>query len=609
MAAEHLSSVLITYHPVDVLSPFAAVRLTSIAGLTYASPVFVSAVITAGLGIIAWRYPRRPGRRPFILLMASVTIWSGAYGFGLVIASPTWRVFFEQFQWIGIAFVPVWWAVFAFDYAGLDQLVTRRTVTALSVIPLVTIAMVFSNPAHRLFWRTNRLVVAHDVVVMAQEFGPWYFVNLVFAYSLFGVGAIILLRLAFTYDSLYMDQSVALTVGAVVPFIGNVVSNLGLAPLPGLDLTPFTFAVTGLGFGLAMYRFELFGLLPMTRQIGRDMAMANLKDGVVIVDAEGHVVDANRAAWGALGRDREAIIGEPFGRLFGDPQLSTPQDLPDDVGFGTDRLFELSVSAIHDGHDRLIGHAIVLRDVTEQRLREQRLKVQNRVLRHNLRNEVNVIQGNVELIAEEASASVGESIDRINSAVESLIGLSHRASDVETVTERDFDPKSVDVTELVTRIAEETKRDFPDTRIEVDIPAGLSVRTHIPVLEVVLEQLFRNAAEHVTDAAPEIRIGATTRSGLIELAVSDNGPGIPDIEVGVLDAEAETPLYHGSGMGLWVVKWGARRLGGEVTFETEAEGAVAKLTIPDLNPNDRTVGIDQVHRPSTASTGVDLVDD
>lgn len=97
---------------------FAGVLLATLTGLPYVAPVFASALITGLLAIVAWRYPRRPGRRSFILLMGSVTIWSASYGLGLLTPARGPRVFLEQVQWIGIAFVPVWWLTFALEYSG-----------------------------------------------------------------------------------------------------------------------------------------------------------------------------------------------------------------------------------------------------------------------------------------------------------------------------------------------------------------------------------------------------------------------------------------------------------------------------------------------------------
>ena len=562
---------------------FAGVLLATLTGLPYVAPVFASALITGLLAIVAWRYPRRPGRRSFILLMSSVTIWSASYGLGLLTPARGPRVFLEQVQWIGIAFVPVWWLTFALEYAGFDRLVTTRTVAGMSVVPTITILMAFTNPLHRLFWASERLVIANDVAVMVQAFGPWYLLNLVYGYTLIVIGTLIMLRLAFSYDALYMDQSIALTIAALVPFVGNVLSNLGIAPLPGLDLTPFTFAITGIGIALAMFRYELFGLLPMTRQIGRDMAIADLEDGVIIVDAEGHIVDANETAWNLMAVSHDSILGEPFGEVFDVPDATDPTKIPPILHFDSEAIYDVSTSEIHDNHDRLIGHAIILREVTEERLREQRLEVQNRVLRHNLRNEVIVIQGNVELVAQETSSSAETPLERIRSSVESLVSLSNRASEIDSIIEYEFEPMRIDLTAIVGQTVDQMRVDYPECQVEAEVPTDLTIVSYQYVIEVVIEQLLRNAAEHGDPDDPKVWIEVEVADETVRLCVRDNGPGIPEYETSVLTAEGETPLNHGSGMGLWIVKWGTQRLGAELAFEDRGTGTAVEITIPDLS--------------------------
>jgi signal transduction histidine kinase len=61
------------------------------------------------------------------------------------------------------------------------------------------------------------------------------------------------------------------------------------------------------------------------------------------------------------------------------------------------------------------------------------------------------------------------------------------------------------------------------------------------------------------------------------LRVSDRGPTIPAEEVAVLDAGHETPLAHGSGIGLWLVKWVADHSGATLTFERAEEGTTVEL--------------------------------
>jgi len=108
----------------------------------------------------------------------------------------------------------------------------------------------------------------------------------------------------------------------------------------------------------------------------------------------------------------------------------------------------------------------------------------------------------------------------------------------------------------------------------------------IPVPETrsraIVENLIENAAEHNEAAEPRVEVTVETVAGGTEslLTVSDNGTGIPPDERTVLEKEAETPLEHGSGLGLWVVAWAVRSLGGEISFETSSDGTEVRVRLP-----------------------------
>jgi signal transduction histidine kinase len=79
--------------------------------------------------------------------------------------------------------------------------------------------------------------------------------------------------------------------------------------------------------------------------------------------------------------------------------------------------------------------------------------------------------------------------------------------------------------------------------------------------------------------------GAATggRVEAVEIAVTDDGPGIPDGQVAVLEAGAETQHVHGDGIGLWLVHWATSTLRGSVTFEATGDGSRVRLQLPALD--------------------------
>ena len=71
------------------------------------------------------------------------------------------------------------------------------------------------------------------------------------------------------------------------------------------------------------------------------------------------------------------------------------------------------------------------------------------------------------------------------------------------------------------------------------------------------------------------------RDARFVLTVADDGPGIPEHEVEAVESGRETALEHGSGLGLWVVAWGAAAVGADVTYAERApRGTRVTVSIP-----------------------------
>jgi PAS domain-containing protein len=342
----------------------------------------VSAAVTAALAGFAWRRRQEPGALPFVLLMVAVTVWTGCYATGLVTLNPRWRPLWESVQWFGTATVPVWFLLFALEYTGNDDLITRRSVAGLLAVPAATLALVWTNPWHHLMWEANRLVVVDGVALMLAAFGPWFWVSVAYSYGLILLAAGLIVRLVFRSDYLFAGQSALLLVGTAAPVAGNVVAVfVSTEPLPGLDPTPYAFVVTGLAFGYALFRRRLFELVPATRQLGRNAAISQLENGVVIVDTARQVVYLNPAAADVFDCDPEDPLGEPVDRLVDRETVSFDSDDALARLDRGDRSYELRTSPITDRRDRPIGHTLVVTDVTARERRERRLARQRDELR------------------------------------------------------------------------------------------------------------------------------------------------------------------------------------------------------------------------------------
>lgn len=210
----------------------------------------------------------------------------------------------------------------------------------------------------------------------------------------------------------------------------------------------------------------------------------------------------------------------------------------------------------------------------------RQLTVLNRVFRHDLRNAANVIHGHAELLAEGAGDDTAESAATIREQAADLAEMSRQIRDIECVLQSEQNGRSVvDLVDLVEAELDRVERDYPAVR--TDGPARDSCRvTAHSLVESAVRNVIDNAAGHNDAESPEIDVEIVDAGDdAVEVRIADNGPGIPDAEVAVLERGYETPLDHTSGLGLWLVSWIVRESDGEVSFrERDPRGSVVCLT-------------------------------
>lgn len=335
----------------------------------------LAAIVTGGLAGYAWHHRLVPGARPLSAALVSVTAWTTTEIFALSQTGAS-HLFWERVQWAPIAVAPIFFFFFIVRFTGYEWVLTRRAVPLYFVIPICSVLLIWTNPAHGIMWTDPVQTHTGGIVTLSQDFGIGFWVYFVYAYSLLIIGFVLLLRLVTVSEYLYLDQTVLIVLGILAPLAGNALSVFGITPLRGMDLTPYGFTITGIAFGNALFRYRLFDLLPATRQLGRQAALVDLKDGVVIVDTDRTVLYLNPAASDILDCDADEILGEHVGQLIDTDELdiSTSNRLAELIL--NSRTYEVETAPIRDRRGEQVGNTILLYDVTERIRREEELRVQ-----------------------------------------------------------------------------------------------------------------------------------------------------------------------------------------------------------------------------------------
>lgn len=341
-----------------------------------------------------------------------------------------------------------------------------------------------------------------------------------------------------------------------------------------------------------------------------DTLFGAIKDGVYKLDSEGRITWINEQAVEEfdLGYSRNDLLGKHVSTIMPLEDVQTCnaiiQELLEDeqresarceidleTKHGTTIPVELHLTVREQDGD-LRGSVGVVRDITDRRQRQERLMVLTRLLRHNLRQKMNVIGGRLELVEDEVSGDERDHVEAIHDALRELTELSEKTLEVHwAMADSGRFQKEIDAVESVRRVTERLQDSYPTADISVEAPESAVVEAD-RTLDIVVENLLENALEHADRPSPKIEIGVSTggeRNARVTVTIADDGPGIPDGELEPLTEGRETSLRHGSGLGLWLVKWVVERFGGDLTFEDRTpRGTLVRVRLKQATDHDVT---------------------
>lgn len=312
-----------------------------------------------------------------------------------------------------------------------------------------------------------------------------------------------------------------------------------------------------------------------------------LRDGVPIVRG------VNDAFEETFGHDGSAAVGTPLCDLVASDARTTdgrPEEHAIRDGYGTAEVERetdegcrtfLFRGFTYRRNDTERGFGIYT-DITDRIGQERRLRVLHRVLRHNLRNEMTAILGYADLLAEKSPTPEFRALaERIYEEATDVSKLGEQVRRIEQALDVDRRRVALDPEPLVSSIAERFRNRHPEATIRISTEATDEIEIVADeLLETAIENLLENAIEHHSgEPTVEIRLSPAD-DGWFDIAVRDDGPGIPERERAVVGGDREiTQLDHSLGLGLWVSRWVVRGVGGRLLFGAPETGAEVILRL------------------------------
>ena len=263
---------------------------------------FITAVLTVCL---VWPRKKMVGGGLILGYSLGVAEWTLAGIFEAVVIDPQVKVLLAKIEYIGFVLAVPFAFLFVTRYLSTQKLNLAGSVSVF-IIPVITLAMAWTNDAHHLLWSSFE-PGNQALNILIYNHGPWFYVNAAYIYLLVLLSVGQLVWAYFSNQHIFRGQLLALLGAFVFPLISCTTYILGIVPVPGMDTTALGFALGGLTIAFAIFRLRFMDLLPIARQ----KVFESMPDGVIVLDKQNRIVDINPAAQHFMLIDPRDAIGQP----------------------------------------------------------------------------------------------------------------------------------------------------------------------------------------------------------------------------------------------------------------------------------------------------------
>ncbi len=341
-------------------------------------PYILSAAVSLWVAISAWKRRSVLGASSLASIALLEILWIIGYIFQQIAVGLNAKLFWNNFQFIGAVFAPVAYLSLAIQY-NQRSVPTSRTFWKI-ILPLASglLLFIWTDGWHHLF-RINPQIVSTDVFsILVFQDGPLFPLYTLVAYSVMVISTILFLINFISAPRLYQFQIGVVLVGILFPWVNTILTSLNIVNVTLHDTTPITFGLSNLIIGWALFRYRLFEIIP----IARDILVEQMQDGFIVLEKNLLVVDINPAAQQMLNLSANSILGQNLLDFFPEMDGFFKHHTQSGISYteiqisktSTVQHIEIQSSNLLDVNHVPKGYLLILRDITLQKIEEVELR-------------------------------------------------------------------------------------------------------------------------------------------------------------------------------------------------------------------------------------------
>ena len=598
------------------------------------SGYFIALLITVILELVVLYYIRKRGNKhsqlvvAFEFTMLCMMLWCISLIVQILIinlVSADYAIYVDYFTYLPVVLTPVALFFVAYIFAK-GEIHFKKWYLLLFIVPVITLIVLWTNDIHHLFYSNYSLISGE------AEFGPYFYLHSLYTYGLFAVDIIILLRASVKKSSMRSKQSMLILVGALIPILVNVCGMLFFSY--NIYVTPISFIVTILLFGVAILRYNFLSIAP----IALKRVVDQMSDLYLVLNQDCIISDCNKPFENVFNVSKSSLIGKS---LF---DLNFPKNIIAQKGSlktcissakkdekvyklqvalkNTEKHYNVEISGIYEDGN-CIGVLILFKDITQHLIDMQNLeRNQNTLMErerlaslgqmiggiaHNLKTPIMSISGAADGL-EDLITEYKKSIDDpevtkedhhaiandMSSWISKIRTYDSYMSDVITavkgqaVNMNDEKPILFTVKELLNRVNILMKHELKNALVTLNIDYKVSENTqilgNINSLVQVINNLISNAIQAYNGKPNQsIDLVVDSKDNKLLISVIDHGCGISkEVQDKLFSQMITTKGQKGTGLGLFMSYSTIKgHFKGDMNFESEVgKGTRFNILLP-----------------------------
>ena len=327
----------------------------------------ISGVILLFVGVNTLLRRNTPTTTAFAVIIFSASLWSFGFSAEVISTSLQGKIFWANIQFLGINALTFSWFVMVLYYTRQPRW-TIHSLPVLSVMPLATMLMIWSNSYHHLFRISPTLeFIDPTFSVLNSDYGIFFYaVYLPFSYLLYAISLFLLARFLIKSPPIYKRQRLILLASLILPLSVDALYILGITPISDFNFTPIAFSISGILISWNVFSFRFLD----TTSLANDIVVSTMQVGVIVLDKQGRITDINPAAEEITSASLAQSIGVPLAQIFPDYVAFSKSDSAKEIEITLERegekhYYVARISFVFNKANHIVGRVITINNVSE----------------------------------------------------------------------------------------------------------------------------------------------------------------------------------------------------------------------------------------------------